>query len=168
MSARQSVEEMVLKSNQLGGQGSTQHQKFNAWLNRSKCLVTPFWIGQYSNKNVVCALGISKTTKAYLLAREYTFSYSPLVLWWPPLSHSEGKRVFFLTSPWLQHLFKITYNCPNTVKRALRQGSCQFLPCCNSNLQRPLRSEALLELLWLGRGLEWACKVMSSCIPRPK
>ena len=101
-------------------------------------------------------LGISKTTKAYLLAWKYTFSYSPLVLWWPPLSHFKGKRVFFLTSPWFQHLFKITYNFPNTVKRALRQSSRQFLPCRNTHLQPPLRSEASLGRLWLGRGLEWA------------
>ena len=30
---------MVLKSNQLGDQASTQHPKFNAWFYRSKCLV---------------------------------------------------------------------------------------------------------------------------------
>ena len=105
-------------------------------------------------------LGISKTTKADLLAWKYTFSYSPLVLWWPPLSHFKRKGVFFLTSPWFQHLFKITYNFPNTVKRALRQGSRQSLPCRSRHLQPPLRSEASLGRLWLGRGLEWACKVM--------
>ena len=70
----------------------------------------------------VVPLGFSKTTKAYLLARKYTFSYSPLVLWWPPLFHFKGKRVFFLTFPWFQHSFKITYNFSNIVKRALRQG----------------------------------------------
>ena len=42
MSAPQSVQEMVNKSNQLGGQGSTLHLKFNAWFYRSKCVVTPF------------------------------------------------------------------------------------------------------------------------------
>ena len=89
---------------------------------------------------------------------EIHFFYSPLVLWWPPLSHFIGKRVFFLTSPWFQHLFKITYNFPNTVKRALCHGSRQFLPCGNRHLQTPLRSEASLGRL--GRGLEWACKVM--------
>ena len=47
MSVRQSVQEMVRKSNQLGGRGSTQHPKFNAWFYRSSCFVTPFWIGQY-------------------------------------------------------------------------------------------------------------------------
>ena len=59
-------------------------------------------------------LGIFKTTKAYLYAWKYTFSYSPLVLWWPPLSHFKEKGVFFLTSPWFEHLFKITYNLPHT------------------------------------------------------
>ena len=38
------------------------------------------------------------TTKANLLAGKHTFSYSPLVLWWPPLLHLKGKREFFLTS----------------------------------------------------------------------
>ena len=42
MSAPQSVQKMVNKSNQLGGQGSTQHPKFNASFYRSKCLVAPF------------------------------------------------------------------------------------------------------------------------------
>ena len=105
-------------------------------------------------------LGISKTTKGHLLALKYTFSYSPLVLWWPPLLHSKGKRVFFLTSPWFQHLLKITYNFPNTMKRALRQGSRHFLPCRNRHVQPALGSEASLGRLWLGRGLQWACKVM--------
>ena len=45
-------------------------------------------------------LGISKTTKAYLLTWKYTFSYSPLLLWWPPMTHFKEKRVFFLTFPW--------------------------------------------------------------------
>ena len=42
MSALQSVQEILHQSNQLGGQGSTQHPSFNAWFYRSKCLVTPF------------------------------------------------------------------------------------------------------------------------------
>ena len=54
MSAPQSVQEMVLKSNQLGGLGSTQHPWFNAWFYRSKCFVATFWIGQYLDKKVVC------------------------------------------------------------------------------------------------------------------
>ena len=65
-------------------------------------------------------LCLSITTNANLLAGKYTFSYSPLVLWWPPLSHFKGKREFFLASPWLQHLFKISYNIPNIGKKALR------------------------------------------------
>ena len=105
-------------------------------------------------------LGISKTAKAYLLAWKCTFSFSPLVLWWPPPSHSKGKRVFSLAGPSLQHRFKITYNFLNILQTALRQGSRQFLPFRNRHLQPPLRSEASLGRLWLGRGLEWACKVM--------
>ena len=87
------------------------------------------------------------TTKANFLAGKYTFSYSPcalLVLWWPPLSHLKGKRQFFLTSPWLQHPFKISYNIPNIGKKALRQGSRQFLLSHNRHLQLPLRSLASL------------------------
>ena len=105
-------------------------------------------------------LGLSITTKANPLAGKYTFSYSPLVLWWPALSHFKGKREFFLTSPWLQHLFKISYNIPSIEKKALRQGSCQFLLSRNKHLQLPLRSLASLGPLWLGRGLEWACQFM--------
>ena len=100
------------------------------------------------------------TTKSNLLAGKYTFSYSPLVLWWPPLSHFKGKKAFFLTSPWLQHLFEISYNIPNIGKKALLQGSRQFLLSHNRHLQLPLRSLASLGQLWLGRGLEWACQFM--------
>ena len=100
------------------------------------------------------------TTKANLLAGEYTFCYSPLVLWWPPLSHFKGKREFFLTSPWLQHPFKISYNIPKIGKKALRQNRRQFLLSHNRHLQLPLRSLASLGQLWLGRGLEWACHFM--------
>ena len=68
--------------------------------------------------------------------------------------------MFFLTAPWFQHLFKITYTFPNTVKWALHQGSCQLLPCPNKLLQPPLRSEASLARLWFSGALERACKVM--------
>ena len=105
-------------------------------------------------------LGLSITTKANLLAGEYTFSYSSLELWWPPLSHFKGKREFFLPSPWLQHLFKIDYNIPGIGKKALRQGSHQFLLSHNRYLQLRMRSLASLGQLWLGRGLEWACQFM--------
>ena len=97
------------------------------------------------------------TTKANLLAWKYTFSYPPLVLWWPPMSHFKGKRQFFLTFPWLRHLFEISYKIPNIGKKVLRQGSCQFLLSHNRHLQVPLRSLASLGQLWLGRGLQWAC-----------
>ena len=104
--------------------------------------------------------GIFITTKANLLAGKYTFSYSPLVLWWPPLSQFKGKREFFLASPRLQHLFKISYNIPNIGKKALHQGSRQVLLSHKRHLQLPLRSLASLGQLWLGRGLEWACQFM--------
>ena len=42
MSAPQSVQEMVIMSNQLGGHGSAQHPKFSAWFFQVKCFVTPF------------------------------------------------------------------------------------------------------------------------------
>ena len=105
-------------------------------------------------------LGLSITTKANLLAGKDTFSYSHLVLGWPPLSHSRGKREFFLASPWLQHLFKISYNIPNIGRKALCQGSRQVLLSHNRHLQLPLRSLASLGQLWLGKGLEWACQFM--------
>ena len=54
MSAPQSIQEMVYMINQLGGQGSPQHPLFNAWYYRSKCLITPFWLGQCYAKNVLC------------------------------------------------------------------------------------------------------------------
>ena len=106
------------------------------------------------------ALCLSITTEANLLAGKYTFSYSPLVLWWPPLSHSKRKGEFFLASPWLQHLFKISYKIPNIGKKALHQGSRQVLLSHNRHLQLPLRSLASLEQLWHGRGLEWVCQFM--------
>ena len=102
------------------------------------------------------------TTKANLLAGKYTCSYSPTVLWWPPLSHFKGKREFFLTSPWLQHSFKISYNIPNIGKKALRQGGRQFLLSHNKHLQLPLRSLSSMGQLWHGRGLEWACQFMGA------
>ena len=101
-------------------------------------------------------LGFSITTKANLSAGKYTFSYPPLVLWWPPLLHFKGKREFFLASRWLQHLFKISYNIPNIGKKALHQGSRQLLLSHNRHLQLQLRSLASLGQLWLGGGLEWA------------
>ena len=105
-------------------------------------------------------LGLSITTKANLLAGKYTFSYSPVVLWWPPLSHFKGKSEFFLASPWFQHLFKISSNIPNTGKKALHQGSRQVVLSQKRHLQLPLRSLASLGPLWLGGGLEWACPFM--------
>ena len=50
-------------------------------------------------------LGLSMKTKGNLLAGKDTFSYSTLVLWWPPQSHFKGKGEFLLTLPWLQHSF---------------------------------------------------------------
>ena len=92
------------------------------------------------------------TTKAYLVAGKYTFSYSLPVLWSPLLSHFKRKKEFFSTSPWLQHLSKTSYNIPNIVKRTLRQSSRQFFLSHNRHLQLSLRSLASLEQLWLGRG----------------
>ena len=91
---------------------------------------------------------------------KYTFSYSPLALWWPPLSHLKGKKEFFLASPWLQHLFKISYSIHNIGKKVLHQGSCQVLLSHKRHLQLPLRSLASLGQLLLDRGLEWACEFM--------
>ena len=105
-------------------------------------------------------LGLFFTTKANLLAGKYTFSYSPLVLWWPPLSLSKGRRELFLASPLLQHLVQISYNIPKTGKKTLHQGSCQVLLSHKRHLQLPRRSLASLEQLWLGRGLEWAYQSM--------
>ena len=82
------------------------------------------------------------------------------MLWWRPLSHLKRKREFFLTSPWLQHLFKISYNIPNIGKKALRQGSPQFLLSHNRDLQFPLHSLVSLGQLSLGRVLEWTCHFM--------
>ena len=108
------------------------------------------------------SLGLFITTKAGLLAGKYTCSYSPLVLWWPPLSHFKGKKEFFLASPWLQHLFQFSYNIPNIGKKALHQGSRQVLLSHKRHLQPALRSLASLRPLWLGRRLEWACHAMSA------
>ena len=50
MSALQSLQKMVHMSYQLGGHGSIQHPKFNAWFYRSKCLVTPFELANTKTK----------------------------------------------------------------------------------------------------------------------
>ena len=105
-------------------------------------------------------LGLSITTKADLLAGKYTFSYSPAMLWWPPPSHFKEKREFFLATPWLQHLCKISHNMPNIGKKALHQGTDQLLLSHNRHPQLTLRSLASLGQLWLGRGLVWACQFM--------
>ena len=78
MSAPQSVQEMVLRSNQLGGQGSTQHPKFNASFYMSKCFVTPFWIGQYQDENAVCLWASLKQLKL-------TFRHGKTLFLTPPL-----------------------------------------------------------------------------------
>ena len=108
------------------------------------------------------------TIKANLFAGEYSFSYFSPVCWFPPMSHSKGKRELFLTSPWLKHLFKISYNIRNIGKKALRQGSRQFWLSHNRHLQLSLRSSASLGQLWLGRGLEWACQFMCAYSPPSK
>ena len=54
MSAPQSLQERMFITNQLGAQGFMQHPKFSAWFYRSKCFITPFWLRQYEDKNVVC------------------------------------------------------------------------------------------------------------------
>ena len=73
------------------------------------------------------------------------------------------KRVLLCTSTWFQHLLKITYNIPNIGKKALRQGSRQFLLCRYRHLELPQRSLASLEQLWLGGGLECACPFPCAC-----
>ena len=120
----------------------------------------PFLGRPILRKKCVMPSGLFITTIASLLAREYTFSYSPLVLWLPPLSYFKGKGEFFLASPWLQHLLQISCNIPNIGKKALHQGSRQVLLSHKGQLQLPLRSLASLAQLWLGRGLEWACQFM--------
>ena len=74
--------------------------------------------------------------------------------------HFKGKREFFLASPWLKYLFKITYNVPSIGKQALRQGTRQVSLDHNRHLQLPMRSLASLEQLWLDRASEWACQFM--------
>ena len=78
------------------------------------------------------------------------------------------KGVFFLASPWFHHFLKITWNRPHTGKWAWHQGRRRFLACPHNLLQSPLRLVVSLVRLCLGRGLEWACKVMYSCLPRSK
>ena len=73
MSAPQLVQEMVFMSNQLGDQGCTKHPKFSAWFHRSKCFVTLISDRGILRYKCSMPLGISKTTKAYLLAWKYTF-----------------------------------------------------------------------------------------------
>ena len=50
-------------------------------------------------------LGIFKTTKADPKALKYPFSYSPLVLWWPTLSHFKEKGYFSWPSDGLFCIF---------------------------------------------------------------
>ena len=60
------------------------------------------------------------------------------------------KRVFFLTSPWFQHLFRITYNISKIGRKARRQGSCQFLIL---SLQTPKAPTALIGVA--GAAVAW-------------
>ena len=58
-----------------------------------------------------------------------TFSYSPLVLWWPPLSHFQEKGIFFLAFPWFPNLIQNTYSFPHTEKWALTMAGALLLLC---------------------------------------
>ena len=101
MSAPQSVQKMVLKSNQLGGSGVHSTSKVQCLL----LIGHPFSDRPILRKKCSMPLDISKTTKAYLFAGKYTFSYSPLVLWWPRLSHYKGKEGILLDLPMVSTCF---------------------------------------------------------------
>ena len=60
-----------------------------------------------------------------------TFSYSPLVLWWPPLSHFRKKGFFLGLSLVSTSTLKYqnTYSFPHTQKWALTMAGALLLLC---------------------------------------
>ena len=54
----------------------------------------PFWLGQYYDKNATVLRAPLIRLKYTLRHWKSTFSYSLLVLLWPPLSHFQEKGIF--------------------------------------------------------------------------
>ena len=91
-----------------------------------------------------------------------TFSYSPLVLWWPPLSHFRKRGCF--SWPFLG--FHIYFKIPivSLTQKNGRSFAALFVtfPTEDSALM------ALPGLLWLGWVSLGACQNMCMCIPPSK
>ena len=96
-----------------------------------------------------------------------TFSYSPLVLWWPPLSHFQEKGNF--SWPFLG--FHIYFKIPIvslTQKNGAHHGCCSFAALFVTIPTEDSALMALLGLLWLGWVSLGACQNMCMCIPPSK
>ena len=86
-----------------------------------------------------------------------TFSYSPLVLWWPPLSHFRKKGIFFglslVSTSTLKYLQSLSHR-----KMGAHHG---WRPFAALIVQFPTEDSALLALpglLWLGWVRLGACQ----------
>ena len=96
-----------------------------------------------------------------------TFSYSPLVLWWPPLSHFRKKGFFLGLSLVSTSTLKYLW-FPSHRKMGAHHGWRSFaalfvtFPTEDSGLM------ALPGLLWLGRVSLGACQNMCKWIPPSK
>ena len=85
-----------------------------------------FWLGQYKDRNA-CVLRASLIQLKYTLKYwKSTFSYSPLVLWWPPLSHFQEKGIF--SSPFLG--FHIDFKIPIASPTQKNGRSPRLAPFC--------------------------------------
>ena len=66
---------------------------FSVWFHTSKCVITTFGWANTKIEMPVCLEHLIQL-KYTLKHWKSTFSYSPFVLWWPPLSHLQEKGIF--------------------------------------------------------------------------
>ena len=96
-----------------------------------------------------------------------TFSYSPLVLWWPPLSHFRKKGIFLGLSLVYTSTFKYL-QFPSHRKMGAHHGWRSFAALFVTFPTEDSALTGLPGLLWLGCVSLGACQNLSLCIPPSK